>query len=371
MTGWNADSVIREGYARFRHGRWISVVLVLLMGLGIAIGAVADTLRVNDIVAQEQAWVTAGGRLLVVTDEDGIAPARCDAAGLESAVVGAGATVSLGQRARLSTSPDASLRAVGYSPGLVGILGMDSSSSTAILMSPDTAESLGLFTGSRVVLESSDDFSADPATVSFSAEQLEVQIVPNLERLGEEYVGSVFVPVSSDQRADTCLIEARAGSLDGVRNAASALVGDGGGSPTVVQDRLLTSEFTSDFRTLYTQRDLAAVPWALGLLLGVLTSLIRWIRRADDALYELLGARRGQRIGIHVTQWAVTTLAGAVLASTLLTTWILVVPSVVNPGLLLVFGWRFLAITVLASAVATFLSLLIPSGSPFNALRER
>lgn len=348
------------------------MVSVLLMSLGIALGAGADTLRVSDIVAQEQEWVSAGGRLLIVTDEDGIPPARCDAAGQEPAAVGAGATTSIAQRAHLSTSPDASLRTVGYSPGLVGILGLDSSSSTAILMSPDSARSLGLSTGSRVVLESSSGSPAEPAaTPSFTLEPLEVQIVSDLERLGEEYVGSIFVPGSADQRADTCLIEARAGSLEGVRNAVPALVGDGGGSPAVVQDRLITSEFSSDFRLLYAHRDLASGPWVLGVLLGVLAALIRWIRRADDALYELLGARRGQRTAIHVTQWAATTLAGAALASALLIAWILILPSIVDPGLLLVFGWRFLAITVLTSAAVTLLSLLIPSGSPFTALRER
>ncbi|MFT4157436.1 MAG: hypothetical protein QM630_05830 [Microbacterium sp.] len=340
------------------------------MSLGIAVGAGADALRVSDIVAQEQEWVSAGGRLLVVTDEEGISPGRCDVVGQQPAVIGAGATTNIALRAHLATSPDASLRVVGYSPGLVGILGLDSSSSTAILMSPDSARSLGVSTGSRVILESSGTSLAEPTTPSFTLDPLDVQVVSELERLGEEYGGAIFVPASATQTADTCLIEARAGSLEGVRSAVTALVGDGGGAPTLVQDRLVTSEFFTDFRRLYAHRDLAAGPWVLGILLGVFAALIRWIRRSDDALYELLGARRGQRIAIHVTQWIVTTLTGAVLAFGLLIAWIVILPSIVDPELLLIFGWRFVAITVLSSAMVTFLSLLIPSGSPFTALRE-
>jgi hypothetical protein len=286
-------------------------------------------------------------------------------------VAAAGATVSIAQRARLSTSPDASLRAVGYSPGLVGVVGLDASASTSLLLSSETADSLGLSTGSRVVLESVEDTSTDASSRTFSDEALVVRIVPHLERLGEEYSGSLLVPVSADQKADTCLIEARAGALDGVRGAAAALVGDGGDAPVVVQDRLLTSEFTSDFGALYAHRDLAAAPWALGLLLAILAALIRWIRRADDALYQLLGARPAQRIGIHLTQWVTTTLAGAALGAFLLAGWCLLIPGAADPVVALVFGWRFLAITVLSAAAVTCVSLLIPTGSPFAAIRER
>lgn len=372
MIGWRALSVLREGYSRFRYGRWISIVLVALTALGAAAGAAADASTVSGIVAQERAWIAAGGRVLVVTDEDGIAPARCDAVGQVPAVAAAGATTSIAERAHLASSPDASLRVVGYSPGLVGLLGLDSSASTALLISPETAASLGLTTGSRVRLESSPG-RTDDSVRAFSEEPLEVVVVARLERLGDAYAGSILVPVSSERAADTCLIEARAGAREGVRSAAAALVGDGGsgGAPVVVQDRLLTSEFASDFRALYEHRDMAAIPWGLGLLLGVLGALIRWIRRADDALYELLGARRGQRVSIHFTQWALTTLTGLVLGAGMLAVWATLMPAIVEPSIVLSLGWRFFAITMLSAAATTLLTLAIPTGSPFAALRER
>src|SRR5690606_2899440 len=72
--------------------------------------------------------------------------------------------------------------------------------------------------------------------------------------------------------------------------AALGAVLSGDGQDAVVSDRLITGEFAVDHAAAYVDRASRFGAVGAGALVGLVWSLVRWMRRSHDALYTTLGA---------------------------------------------------------------------------------
>src|SRR5699024_4437682 len=92
--------------------------------------------------------------------------------------------------------------------------------------------------------------------------------------------------------------------------AALGAVLSGDGQDAVVSDRLITGEFAVDHAAAYVDRASRFGAVGAGALVGLVWSLVRWMRRSHDALYTTLGAGLGTRAVLRGTEWLVIALLG-------------------------------------------------------------
>ena len=149
---WRWSVATSEGVRAWYSGRWLTAILGLLMILGLGVPATADAVTVSRLVADEQTWVAAGGRVLVVTDEAGGVP-RAACAGLVD-VVGVEAAAAVSRQphtAALATAPGAAVPVVTATAGVSDLLGLPALGSQAVLP-PSLATELRLDVGDRLTL---------------------------------------------------------------------------------------------------------------------------------------------------------------------------------------------------------------------------
>ena len=373
-----ARFAIGEGWRNAVANHIAGVVLTVLSALVVAGICVADTLDVARLAADQAQWIAAGGNVLVVTNDDGVPARECEqlnhAAGVKAAV----GVVRQIQRADLGNAPDANLPVVGVTAGLTTFLDAPIGLDTAVV-STRTAEDYGLSTGDWADLKlvgfneqglaNGPELSAAAAQDRQALSGVQRLTVTDLTILGEQYSSGIawFIPASGT--VDACLVWAQSGAKDTLRQGLPAILPGSGDKPTVVADRLVTGQFTRDYHSEYLGRAWRWTPLLAGAGLGVVWILLRWTRRSDDGLYQSLGVPRPVRALLHLTEWLVYALSGAVLGLTVALVSVemiaptapAILPHILRSALLC------LAASVLTAAVAG----LLPARNPLDALKDR
>lgn len=378
-------------------GRWLSVLLVALFSAGLAAVAITDAVQVQRLVDDERAWVAAGGRMLVATnDAGGVPAAACEDLRNHPGVLAAAAVSRLDEPVALGIAPQGAVAAVTATEGAAALLGLDGFVGGVVL--PETiADTTGLPVGSHLLLApapSTDGLTlatppgGGPATgqgdgsgaaqppgaqdvgppALLDAQPLQVVDVADLSLLGEERSSGILLPVAAAGVADACFVNTRPGHVDAAREALPAMLATSG-TPAVVADRLVGGQLARDYAQEHDQRASRQAPWALAVGLGVLWLLVRWLRRGHDGLYATLGAGPTVRTVIRMTEWTLLVLLSVTLAG------IAVTIASATLGLdAAVAGPHAARATIITVGVATAIAALaaaVPLRSPLDALKDR
>lgn len=375
--GWGLRVVIDEGLRSWRAGRWLMGILSVLLVLGFTVPAVADTLQVSRMAADERAWEAAGGRLLVATNErSGVPRLACERLADVAGVEASASLTRLARPASLVTAPGAAIPVVAVSEGAAELLGLDPIGSGVVLAS-EVAETLRLRAGDTIALAAAEN-QADsvsqrpPRAVDGSPELpagvLTVASVADLSLLGEQRSGGMLMAVPAQGAADACFVRLAPGHVEAARQALPALL-QTDGTPAVVADRLVGGAFARDYAAEYHARGLRSAPWAIGLAAALLWLLVRWVRRGQEGLLATLGARWPARTTMRLVEWSATIGTVAVVSVLLSTAALLILG--VEPGVALPHVLRFVLIATLSSTAGAALVALVPLQPALAVLKDR
>ncbi len=381
-SGWSLLTAADEGVRAWRHGRWLTWILGVLLAALFGVPSVVDAMQVDHLVQDERAWVAAGGRVFVVTNDQagGVSRATCEALVSLSGVDAAASLTRLADRVGLAQAPDANLPIVAAGEGIARLVNAPPLGGGVLLPSSIAGElhvhrgaSLALVPavgGSGNTVEGS---AAGPEAVADSdrdvpAESLSVAAVADLSLLGDVFSSAVVVPVSATGLASTCFVRVGAGYVESYRAALPALLAtDGFGA--VVGDRLVAGSFSRNYSAEYRDRPLRNAPWAAGAVAAILWILVRWIRRGQDGLYATLGADWATRTVLRGVEWICTLLASQVVAAVGVIATLLALDADLHAVTGLVI--RFAAISAATATVGAVAGTLVPLRSPLAALKDR
>lgn len=365
-----------EGWRNACTSRALGVLVIVLSACVLAGIALADALAVSSLVANEKAWTAAGGHVLVVSNETGISGYDCERLNQAEGVSGAVGIAITYERAALSSAPDSNLAVRGATAGLSRVLTAQVPLD-AVVIDHATATDFGLTDGQRLGLTLTvvDEGATEPGApiVVKSGERRAPDgtrpvAVTDLRILGEQHSSGVIWPIAASGSVDECLIWAEPGAKEMLMSALPGLLPGSGDKPTVVDNRLITGQFTRDYHAEYLMRSWRWVPLAGGAGLGLIWLLIRWVRRSEDGLYQSLGAARPQRALLRLVEWTLYCLAGAALGylAAGITMALLHPGASMQPHLL-----RSIALGFAAAVAAGAVAGLLPARNPLDALKDR
>ncbi|HLU45391.1 MAG TPA: hypothetical protein VKZ67_10290 [Natronosporangium sp.] len=305
---WRVAVAAGEGVRSALAGRWLSAVLVLLVCWATALPGAVDAATVADLVAEEQRFLAAGGNVLVASNREGGVPAlACDRLAEADGVMAAAALTHQGEPATLSAAPGGDVTVFAASATIWRVLGVADSPARDAILPQSIADRLGVRDGDWL------HFTRSPGTRGEWVPPRPVRVtVADMSILGDQYTG-VLLPavIGPEAVADACVVVAAPAQLPALRDSLPAALPASTGQ-VVVQDRLFTGEFTADYSLAYQERSLQWAWVATGALLGLVWLLVRWVRRADDALYATMGADAGTRLVLRGTEWLLLAGLGGV-----------------------------------------------------------
>lgn len=381
MSGWRWADSVSEGWATLWRGRWsTALMLVFVTGSFVASGAL-DVHEVASAALREKAWVEAGGRILVVTNDeaDGVSARVCDALNSVDGVAAAGAISQTRTRVATSVMPGGATREYVATPGLVGLLGSNVPADALIMASAHTAMMLGVPGGGEAWLTEStvSQGAVDASETSRAARVPEgvhaiVDVGDATDRLGEEYGSGLIVQTSAEGTFDRCFVEAEPGSTGSLtRTLPGMFIDPLGRGAVIVAPRLPSTQFTVSFSDEFQRRATAWLPWFFGGFLGLLALVHRWFRRADHGLYALMGAGAVERVLMATASTFGTLAVGVGVGALGIALAGFFDPAHPSPKVIWTFGARAVGMVAVMNAVATLLIALIPVRSPLADLRDR
>lgn len=362
---WRSRVAAGEGVRSALAGRWVSAVMLLLVIWAGALPGAVDAVTVAGLVADEQRFLDAGGEVLVVVNRDAGVPAlACERLASTGAVRASAALSHQGEPATLTTARGGDVTAFAVTAGIWRLLGVEASQHRDVILPTSTAERLGLRDGDWIELERS------PGTGGSWIPPEPVRVtVANMEVLGDEYTGVLLPTVATPAMvAEACVVSAEPAALPALRSSLPAALPGVSGQPVVV-DRLITGEFTADPAAAYRQRPLQWAWLLAGLLIGLVWLLMRWMRRADDAVYATMGADPLARLLLRSTEWGVLVGLGGVWAVALGVA--LAVAADTPYPIALTYVTRHVGAVVLVAAAAMLLGQLRRPRSLLADLKDR
>lgn len=380
--GWALSSAAGEGVRAWRHGRWLTWIFGLLLVVLFGVPSVVDAVQVDRLVKDERAWVTAGGRVFVVTNdqEGGVSRAACEGLVRIPGIDAAASLTRLADRTGLAQAPDANLPVVAAGEGIAHLVGTGPLGGGVLLPSV-VATALHLHAGAHLKFVPSANTSGNgtlgtvnrPLVVGATdrgvpTEPVDVAAVADLSLLGDEFASAVVVPTSATGLAATCYVRVRAGYAESSRKALPALLATNGVG-AVVGERLFGGSFARDYSSEYRDRPLRSAPWVAGGIAAVLWLLVRWIRRGQDGLYATLGADWSTRAVLRGVEWLCVVATSQVVAGVGVVAALLVLDVDIHALSDLVI--RFAIASAATATVGALAGTLVPLRSPLAALKDR
>ncbi len=308
--GARPAAVLRRGVAEgwrnvvaapFLHGALTVVVTLLVTSAG-----VADLAVVHRIVADERAYLAAGGDLLRASVRDGSLAADACAAVTALDGVLASSAVSVRQ-VRVVGRPEHTQTVLLATPGLERMVGAPTLGPDEVLVSQVVADRWGWRAGTPVRLV---PHSTGPTVWDVPERGLAVGGVADLSRFGDAASSAVVVPSAPSGAADECVVQTSAAARDDVAAALPALLGDGTAGAVEVQRPLDGGAFGPDAALEFARRPTRLAGLAAGAVAGVLLAVVAWTRRQRSALYATLGMPWSGGVVLRATEGVVPVVAG-------------------------------------------------------------
>lgn len=367
-TVWPLGLAAREGAATARHGRWTSLLVVIAIATCIAAPGAADAVAVSDLIAEENAWIDAGGYVLVVSgarvdnSTNPVPAAACDQLMRIDGISASFAILAGSARGAFEHVPGGRAPVYAVSPGATTFLGAPPTLGAPVIVTTGLAQRTGVKDGERVRLIGSEGLIA-----TGRSEPLTVRVADS-NVMGEEYDGALLMPTMLTTDAQTCFVRTDAAHHAAVIAALPTLLAYDG-QPAVAQPRLFASEFTVDFTSAYEDRAFRWLWIPSAALLLLVWMITQWFRRSQHAIYATFGMRAAPRLMMQVTEWAILVAIGLPWGWGLGIVWALAVGSRSEPALAMVSFHAVL--TVLAASVAVIVVALRPTGTLLDALKDR
>jgi hypothetical protein len=285
------DEVMRNlGSARRRTA---SLALVsVLIGATVALLTIVDMERISAI--NEQQYEAGSSAFQVVAPGGARADAvRCNAIQGITGVLAAGGIISA-DNVRLGVQPDADVSLLTVTPGFVAAAwpGLKSASGVSALAG-SAYTALSWHRNTRVTYTNAD---GSPTVIRLDA------VPSSRSMLGLDRVIIAVVPPATT--VDTCLVLADPPARSAVAAAVRGWFGEG----TSVQDVLVGSALVENPQALLDNR-LSRFGWLAGGAAIALLLLGSWVaRRAEFALYRLLGFRESGVLAMFVAEMALLAL---------------------------------------------------------------
>lgn len=365
---WPLPLAAREGIATARNGRWTSLLIVIAVAACIAGPAAADASAVSRLIADEQAWINAGGHVFVVTGarteatENPIVSTTCDRLAQLDGVSAAFALRPVENRAAFSHIPGGRAPVYEVTPGAPAFLGSVAGLGAPVIVTTGLAQRTGVRDGETVRLIESDGLVTSPPS-----DQLVAQVADSAV-MGEEYDGAFLVPTVWVGDARVCFVRTDSAHYSAVAAVLPTLLAYDG-QPALVQPRLFSSEFTVDYAHAYEDRALRWLWVPSAVLLLLIWAITQWFRRSQLAIYTTFGMRTASRMTMQASEWAVLSAFGLMWGWGIGVTWALALGSRVDVAAALVSSHA--AATLLTASAAVVLFGMRPTGSLLDALKDR
>jgi hypothetical protein len=290
-----------------------------------------------------------GARVVIATGEGGLSAARCDALRGLAGVTAAGG-VRLGDPVTLRSAPRLRFQSGAVTAGILEVWDptFTGEYGAGFVVGGSFAEELAVTPGTVLVLS---DSRLDRIGVVLN--------VKDRNRAVDRWLMEVVAPAG---RISECWVEFSPGSL----NVAVSLLGawfEPQARQVVVRPLIPTGEFTRD-----PTRELAARPQAgawlpLGLIVGLVTSLLTWLRRSEAGLYAALGVpATGLVLMAHIEATALIALSWVVGGA-----WAVALTEVLSGGV----GIDQAIVALRSSASAALVGLLVTPVAVMPIVRAR
>ncbi len=371
---WRGRVILREGLNSISSGGAVSAALIAGSSLIVGAGALADTLVVSSISTAETQWYREGGTVLIASIPDStIDSMACESLNTIDGVDSAFGDSRLPEPLSATSAPGVQFSVVGATSGVYDFFELDRPTaivSAYIQGAIGDGPSLELQRASPTDASNAEGGDRQPKDVALTTSALGLHrsvSLADLSILGDEYSGTVIVPMPLGGSVEHCFVRSEAWATDYIRSIASATLGDGA-SHVVISDRYISGRYTRDFSQELSDRATRELPLAGGAVVGFLWLAVCWFRRAEDGLYETLGLSVGRRLLLRAFEWAVTLMLSATL------TWVLVLGAAslitLDPRMLAVTG-RALAASYAIALLMTLPSFGLPRRDVLKTLKDR
>jgi hypothetical protein len=292
MSGFSTSVILREAYANVLAHRVLATIVVLIAAVAPLTAVVLDLSEVHGSNQREGELTARGAMVFSVTTADRrpLPAARCDELGSVAGISSAGGITRL--ELVHSALPDGRfLSFASATPGLAAVLWPGVAPRDGVVVGAAIASELGLVAGATLPLEYGVELEvgtvAAPSTRSPDHDLLVLESVPP--------VGNTF----------ECLVESEPGARARVE---ALLLGWFSGAATAVTPYFLPPDTGRSPQAEVNERSSAWFPVAAATLVGL--GMLAWwaIRRAEFALYGVMGLDRRGLLRMLVAEWAVLCL---------------------------------------------------------------
>jgi hypothetical protein len=315
LTGtgwWRPDALLREAGSNLsaRRGRYsvLAVLVAVLVG-----GLVwADMSAARAAIEGKRELLAAGGTVVIAAREQGgLDAARCVELGSQGHVVAAGG-LARGETVYFDHAPGTPFQSLLVTGDLVTVLDPGTRTPTApgLVVPAAAAEELGVVAGSWLSL------AGTPHRV--------VALVRPDPR-AESVSRSILLAAPPTGQVDQCWVEFADGQYEaGAEALAAWFAADGLTLTPLIGRNVATRDYAAD----WSGRPLRHGWVAAGVLIGALAGLLVWRRRAEMALYVLLGSSRVVVATLQTVELWWILVAGGLLG----TLWGTAIASVAGPA---------------------------------------
>lgn len=305
----------REACQSLRSGRgktWSSLAVIMLCVLG---SVVAELSTVAALRTAEDAWVEAGGRLVLASSDGGISSTSCEDAGR---LGGVAASVSLERTPQVVESIGAPGEAFGLgvaSPSILTFFALSNAAGDELLLSPRVS---ALVPGPTVVLRDA-PFRESSATGDGASALVPGHAYPVLRDVPLGSLGPEFerTAVAVDGRPgfrEHCIVRADPGQVAAVAAVLASQLETRPGDTLTVRRGVALGQLERDFGAEFDSRAIAALPWLAALVVGLFAVAAHWMNRTENAVYAIVGLDDGQIDVLRTLQWLLTWALASVAA---------------------------------------------------------
>ena len=283
MAAWRFGAILGEGVRNAAHGGARSTLLVAILALLATVAVIAEAITLQGIRDDEAELWREGSHVVVVSADQGIDGAACEAASTSEAVVVAGAARRRPTPLRIGNLGDAQLTLADVTTGVLRIGSIlnpePEMAGLSLVLAAPAAESLGVTLGETI-------HARDGGRSSI----VTPEAIWDLSYTTNRYSTGLVEVVPAAGGFDTCLLLAAPTHLGTTISAVAPTVllpnpgPEADARPLVDTDR--------SFSQLQRQLDERLTRWggiAAGLLAGLLWMITNLARRPETGLYRSLG----------------------------------------------------------------------------------
>jgi hypothetical protein len=365
-NAWRARHSVAEALANVRAGGFLMATLIALGAAMVAAVVAVDLGAAHRIVAAEDAYLAAGGDLLVAqpAGQGEVDAAACaDLAGLAGVRTAFALDVQPGG-ARLVGRPESQQTFVMATPGVAEFLGLDHLGGDQAAVSTLIADRWQWSPGSRFQLDDDDAraLHAPPGVLTVAA-------VSNLELISQSASTGVLLVRAPTGTAQACYVQVMPSYKKDLKAAIPALLGESSRDTIQVAERLPAGGFAQDPAREFEARPTRWAGAGAGAVAGLLWAVVAWTRRGRAALYASIGVPYSGGVLIRWTEGMVVVVSG-ILWGAVLSVGAAMLWSGADAGLGVTMALQHL-VAALATGVLVVVLTGLPRPPTLSALKDR